>query len=139
AEHVGREADISVGYVEVPLPTASQYGVITVDDASRVVAFDEKPAQPTPMLGRDDVALASMGIYAFNAPFLYEQMIRDAEDPHSSHDFGKDVIPYLIRRGHKVFAHRFADSCVNMVEGRPYWRDVGTIDAYWEANLDLTQ
>jgi glucose-1-phosphate adenylyltransferase len=80
-----------------------------------------------------------MGIYIFNAAFLYEQLIRDADDPHSKHDFGGDMIPHLIRRGYRVIAHRFADSCVNMIEGRPYWRDVGTIDAYWEANLDLVQ
>jgi glucose-1-phosphate adenylyltransferase len=103
-----------------------------------VVGFEEKPAQPKPTYERNDTALASMGIYAFNASFLYEQMIRDADEPRSSHDFGKDVIPHLIDRGYRVFAHRFADSCVNMVEGLPYWRDVGTIDAYWEANLDLT-
>jgi len=138
AEHVSREADISIGCVEVPLPTATQYGVMTVDEASHVVGFDEKPAQPKPAPGRRDAALASMGIYVFNASFLYEQLIRDATDPHSSHDFGKDLIPHLIDRGSKVFAHRFADSCVNMVEGKPYWRDVGTIDAFWEANLDLT-
>jgi glucose-1-phosphate adenylyltransferase len=137
-EHVSREADISIGFVEVPLATAAQYGVLSVDEESRVVGFEEKPAQPRPMPDRSDIALASMGIYAFNASFLYEQMIRDADDPRSSHDFGKDVIPHLIDRGYRVFAHRFADSCVNMVEGRPYWRDVGTIDAYWEANLDLT-
>jgi len=138
AEHVSREADISIGCVEVPLPTATQYGVMTVNAASHVVGFDEKPARPKPALGRRDVALASMGIYVFNASFLYEELIRDAADPHSSHDFGKDLIPHLIDRGSKVFAHRFADSCVNMVEGKPYWRDVGTIDAFWEANLDLT-
>jgi len=73
----------------------------------------------------------------FNAAFLYEQLIRDADDPRSKHDFGGDVIPHLIQRGYRINAHRFADSCVNMIEGRPYWRDVGTIDAYWEANLDL--
>ena len=139
AEHVSREADISIGCVEVPLAIATQYGVMTVDEASRVVGFEEKPAHPKPASGtQDDTALASMGIYAFNASFLYEQLIRDADDPRSSHDFGRDVIPHLIDRGYRVFAHRFADSCVNMVDGRPYWRDVGTIDAYWEANLDLT-
>ena len=138
AEHVSREADISIGCVEVPLASATQYGVLAVDEAYRVVGFEEKPAQPKPTYERNDTALASMGIYAFNASFLYEQMIRDADDPRSNHDFGKDVIPHLIDRGYRVFAHRFADSCVNMVEGLPYWRDVGTIDAYWEANLDLT-
>jgi glucose-1-phosphate adenylyltransferase len=79
-----------------------------------------------------------MGVYVFNATFLYEQLIRDADDPHSSHDFGKDVIPHIIGR-YGVQAHRFAESCVDMPEGRPYWRDVGTLDAYWEANLELAK
>jgi glucose-1-phosphate adenylyltransferase len=138
AEHVARSADVSIGCVEVPIDIASEYGVMALDDESRVVAFDEKPAQPKPAPGHTDIALASMGIYVFNASFLYEQLIRDADEPRSAHDFGRNVIPYLIARGYRVFAHRFPDSCVNMVEGRPYWRDVGTIDAYWEANLDLT-
>ena len=138
AEHVGRGADVSIGCVEVPIDIATQYGVMALDSESRVADFEEKPAQPKPAPGRQDTALASMGIYVFNASFLYEQLIRDADDSGSSHDFGGDVIPYLISHGHRVFGHRFADSCVNMVEGRPYWRDVGTIDAYWEANLDLT-
>jgi glucose-1-phosphate adenylyltransferase len=138
AEHVGRSADVSIGCVEVPISIASEYGVMALDDESRVVDFDEKPAQPKPAPGHTDIALASMGIYVFNASFLYEQLIRDADEPRSAHDFGRNVIPYLIARGYRVFGHRFADSCVNMVEGRPYWRDVGTIDAYWEANLDLT-
>jgi glucose-1-phosphate adenylyltransferase len=80
-----------------------------------------------------------MGIYCFNTSFLYEQLIRDAATPSSSHDFGKDLIPYAIERGYPVLAHSFATSCVNMVGDRPYWRDLGTIDAYWEANLDLVQ
>jgi glucose-1-phosphate adenylyltransferase len=91
------------------------------------------------MPGRPDTALISMGIYCFNTALLYEQLIRDADTGTSSHDFGKDIIPHLIARGYRVLAHRFADSCVNMVEGVPYWRDVGTIDAYWEANLDLVR
>jgi glucose-1-phosphate adenylyltransferase len=138
AEHVGRSADVSIGCVEVPIDIASEYGVMTLDDESRIVDFQEKPAGPKPAPGHEDIALASMGIYVFNAAFLYEQLIRDADDPRSAHDFGRNVIPYLIARGYRVFGHRFADSCVNMVEDRPYWRDVGTIDAYWEANLDLT-
>ncbi len=117
--------------------TRSEYGVMALDDESRVVGFEEKPAQPKPAPGHTDIALASMGIYVFNASFLYEQLIRDADDPDRPR-LRKDVIPYLVARGYRVFGHRFADSCVNMVEGRPYWRDVGTIDAYWEANLDLT-
>jgi glucose-1-phosphate adenylyltransferase len=138
AEHVGRGADVSIGCVEVPIGIATEYGVMALDDQSRVVDFEEKPAQPKAAPGRQDIALASMGIYVFNASFLYEQLIRDADDSASSHDFGRNVIPHLIAHGHRAFGHRFADSCVNMVEGRPYWRDVGTIDAYWEANLDLT-
>src|SRR5438105_2133784 len=122
----------------VPFGIATEYGVMALDHEFRIVDFDEKPAKPKPAPGRQDIALASMGIYVFNASFLYEQLIRDADDSGSSSDFGRDVIPYLIGNGHRVFAHRFADSCVNMVEGRPYWRDVGTIDAYWEATLDLT-
>jgi glucose-1-phosphate adenylyltransferase len=86
-----------------------------------------------------DRALASMGIYAFDAAFLYEQLIRDAEDHESSHDFGKDLIPRLVRSGLPVHGHRFRDSCVNMSRGIPYWRDVGTLDAFWEANMELTR
>jgi glucose-1-phosphate adenylyltransferase len=138
AEHVARGADVSIACVDVPIESASEFGVMTLDDQSRVVAFDEKPAQPKPAPGREDVALASMGIYVFNASFLYEELIRDAAESASNHDFGRDVIPHLVAQGRRVFGHRFAESCVNMVEGRPYWRDVGTIDAYWEANLDLT-
>jgi glucose-1-phosphate adenylyltransferase len=90
------------------------------------------------MPGQPDRALASMGIYVFNAAFLYEQLVRDADDSHSSHDFGKDLIPYMISR-YRVFAHRFADSCVGSPKNRPYWRDVGTVDAFWEANMELTK
>ncbi len=91
------------------------------------------------MPGKPGRALASMGIYVFNAEFLYEQLIRDADDPRSSHDFGKDIIPHIVSR-YRVFAHRFADSCVGITsERQPYWRDVGTIDAYWEANMELTK
>jgi len=139
AEHVARGADMSVGCVEVPLERAKSFGVMEIDDLYRIVGFDEKPAQPRAIPGREGVALASMGIYVFNAEFLDEQLIRDAADPQSKHDFGGDIIPYVIKHGSKVYAHRFADSCVNVVAGEPYWRDVGTIEAYWEANLDLCQ
>ena len=139
AEHVAREADMTVACMDVPVGDATQLGVIQVDDGWRVVGFEEKPAMPKPIPGRSDTALGSMGIYVFNAAFLYEQLIRDADDRKSSHDFGKDIIPYLVQRGYRVFAHRFAESCVNMSDGLPYWRDVGTIDAYWEANLELTK
>ncbi len=138
AEHVARGADVSIACVDVPIDSASQFGVMELDGEARVIGFEEKPERPKPAPGRQDVALASMGIYVFNASFLYEQLIRDAADPQSSHDFGRDVIPHLVADGRRVYGHRFADSCVNMVKGRTYWRDVGTIDAYWEANLDLT-
>ncbi len=137
ADHVQRGADMSVACLEVPLAEACEFGVMTIDGDQRIRAFDEKPAHPTPMPDKPDRALASMGIYAFNADFLVDQLERDASDPDSSHDFGKDLIPRLVH-GARVFAHRFEDSCVNMVGDRPYWRDVGTLDAYWEANLDLT-
>jgi glucose-1-phosphate adenylyltransferase len=137
AEHVERGADISVACLEVAVAEATDFGVMTVDAAQRVVAFDEKPAQPKSLPGKPGRALASMGIYAFNADFLVEQLELDAADPSSSHDFGKDIIPRLVKSA-RVFAHRFEDSCVNMVGDQPYWRDVGTLDAYWEANLDLT-
>jgi glucose-1-phosphate adenylyltransferase len=123
----------------VPRAEASEFGVMHVDDDQRIAAFVEKPKDPPPMPGRPDRALASMGVYVFNADFLYEQLIRDHDDPHSSHDFGKDVIPHCVKR-YRVFAHNFADSCVGMDEtGIPYWRDAGTIDAYWEANMELTK
>lgn len=138
AFHVKHEADATIGCVEVPLDEARGFGVMKVDEASRVTAFAEKPAQAQAMPGRPDAALASMGIYLFNARFLYEQLIRDADDPKSRHDFGRDVIPHIIGR-YRVHAHRFVDSCVGRTsDGKPYWRDVGTVDAYWRANIELT-
>jgi glucose-1-phosphate adenylyltransferase len=137
-EHVAREADATVVCVEVPLADARGFGVLEVDAAARIVGFEEKPAAPRPTPGSPGHALASMGVYVFNAPFLYEQLIRDADDLRSSHDFGADLIPYIIGR-YRVCAHRFAESCVEMPNGEPYWRDVGTIDAYWEANLELAK
>jgi glucose-1-phosphate adenylyltransferase len=139
AFHVARQADLTVGCVEIPLADASAFGVMSVDGNGRVVTFEEKPAQAQPIPGQPERALASMGIYVFNAQFLYEQLIRDADDPRSSHDFGKDIIPYVLSRD-RVFAHSLADSCVGMTAGgMPYWRDVGTIDAYWEANMELAR
>jgi glucose-1-phosphate adenylyltransferase len=137
AEHVQRGADMSVACLEVPLADAGDFGIMTVDAEQRIVAFDEKPAHPKSLPGKPGRALASMGIYAFDADFLVEQLELDAADPGSSHDFGKDLIPRLVHTA-RVYAHHFEDSCVNMVGDRPYWRDVGTLDAYWEANLDLT-
>ncbi len=138
ADHASKQADLTVACLDVPLEDAKAFGVMSVDGDGRIIGFHEKPEQPEPIPGRPDRALASMGIYIFNADFLYSELMRDAEDPQSSHDFGKDIIPYLVPRA-KVFAHRFADSCVNMVGDVPYWRDVGTLDSYWEANLELTK
>jgi glucose-1-phosphate adenylyltransferase len=136
--HVACEADATVVCAEVPLEDARGFGVMEVTPSGRVTAFEEKPAAPQPIPGVSDRALASMGVYAFNAEFLYRELVRDADDPRSSHDFGRDVMPHIIGR-HRVFAHRFAASCVDMPRGEPYWRDVGTLDAYWEANMDLAE
>jgi glucose-1-phosphate adenylyltransferase len=136
--HVKHQADMTVACMEVPLEEARAFGVMAVDEDERVIEFMEKPDNPPPMPGRPERALASMGIYVFNAKFLYEQLIRDADDPHSEHDFGKNLIPYMVPR-YRVVAHRFADSCVNSAGDEPYWRDVGTVEAFWEANLDLAR
>lgn len=138
AGHVAKQADLTVACLEVPLEEAKGFGVMGVNEESRVTSFLEKPHNPPGIPGRPDLALASMGIYVFNAEFLYEQLIRDADDPRSSHDFGKDLIPYVMPR-YRVFAQPFADSCVGMTSSEPYWRDVGTIDAFWEANMELTK
>jgi glucose-1-phosphate adenylyltransferase len=139
ADHASRGADMSIACIEVPLRDAHGLGVMRVDADLRITGFQEKPSDPTPMPGRPDMTLASMGIYAFKASFLYDELIRNAKNRDSSHDFGKDIIPGLVQRGAAVYAHRFSESCVNMVEGVPYWRDVGTIDAYWDANIELTK
>lgn len=138
ASHVRNKADMTVACLNVPIDEAKAFGVMGVDDTDRVIQFREKPSDPDPIPGNPEQALASMGIYVFNAAFLYEQLIRDADDSNSNHDFGQDIIPYLINK-YRVFAHRFTDSCVNSTDGMHYWRDVGTIDAYWEANMELTK
>ncbi|GAB4215618.1 MAG: hypothetical protein Fur007_14000 [Rhodoferax sp.] len=138
AAHVAQSADVTVACIEVPLRDASQFGVMSVDAQGRILDFQEKPEKPEPIPGRNGVALASMGIYVFNARFLYELLARDADDPKSTHDFGKDIIPHCVRR-YRTCAQNFADSCVMEVGKPAYWRDVGTLDAYWEANLDLIQ
>ncbi|MCD6733931.1 MAG: glucose-1-phosphate adenylyltransferase [Burkholderiaceae bacterium] len=139
AEHASRKADLTVACVEVPLAEASQFGVMGIDADGRVHRFAEKPDAPDAMPGSTDTALASMGVYVFNTAFLFEQLLRDAQEPRSSRDFGKDILPYAVPR-YRVFAHRFADSCVGTPPGgKPYWRDVGTVDAYWEANMELTK
>jgi glucose-1-phosphate adenylyltransferase len=137
-QHVDSGADVTVGCIEVPRTDASGFGVMHIDRSDRIVSFLEKPAKPPGMPDKPEVALASMGIYVFEREFLFEQLRRDAGDPNSRHDFGGDIIPYLVKHG-KAVAHRFATSCVRSGnEPEAYWRDVGTIDAYWEANVDLT-
>lgn len=132
AAHVEKGADMTVSCVEVSLEDAKGFGVINIDENYRIKSFDEKPKQPKPMPGSTDRTLASMGNYVFNTEFLFEQLQKDAADPNSSHDFGKDIIPKLLE-SHKLYAFPFRDKSGK----QPYWRDVGTIDAFWEANMEL--
>ena len=137
-QHVQDGADVTVGVVEVPIAEASGFGVLHVDANNRIVSFLEKPRDPPSMPGKPEVALASMGIYVFETKFLIEQLQRDAADPHSARDFGRDIIPYIVKHGSAI-AHHFSASCVRSpAEPQAYWRDVGTVDAYWQANIDLT-
>ncbi len=137
-QHCESEADVTVGCLEVPRLEATGFGVMHVDEQDRILAFVEKPKDPPAIPGKPDSALASMGIYVFDTRFLMEELRRDAADPHSSHDFGKDIIPAIVKGG-KAVAHRFENSCVRSPgETGVYWRDVGTVDAYWEANIALT-
>jgi glucose-1-phosphate adenylyltransferase len=138
-QHVQQKADVTVGCIEVPRMDATGFGVMAVDGTDRITAFVEKPADPPAMPDNPDLALASMGIYVFATDFLIDQLRRDAADPSSNRDFGRDLIPYLVKHG-KAVAHRFSRSCVRSgAEKEDYWRDVGTVDAYWEANVDLTE
>ncbi len=133
AYHVEHGADMTVGCMEVPLNEARAFGVMSVDAAGKVIKFTEKPANPEPIPGRTGVTLVSMGIYIFNTKFLYEQLIKDADKKDSSHDFGKDVIPAIIEK-YRVLAYSFRDVQNNV---QAYWRDVGTVDAFWQANMEL--
>ena len=135
AAHAENDADMTIGCLEVPLDQAKAFGVMSVDKDGRIVDFNEKPESPEPMPGCDDQALASMGIYIFNTRFLYEQLIKDADDPSSSHDFGKDIIPAVIEN-HRVFSYSFRDV---QQDTQGYWRDVGTVDAFWSANMELIE
>ena len=137
-QHVDQGADVTVGCVEVPRLEAAAFGVMAVDADDRITSFLEKPPDPPGIPNDPEHALASMGIYVFNTRFLIDQLNRDADDAGSSHDFGRDIIPAIVSGG-KAVAHRFAASCVrSAAETQAYWRDVGTVDAYWEANIDLT-
>jgi glucose-1-phosphate adenylyltransferase len=131
--HIDSGADVTVACVEVPVARASDFGVVQVDMNNKIIGFQEKPEHPESMPGRSGTALASMGIYLFNTRFLYEQLIRDADTAYSAHDFGKDLIPAIID-SYRVMAYPFRDPATGQ---QPYWRDVGTIDAFWEANIEL--
>ena len=137
-QHAETGADVTIGCLTVPKEEATAFGVMGVDTNGRITDFLEKPKNPPTIPGDDKHSLASMGIYIFDWAFLRELLIKDADDPNSSHDFGNDIIPEIVKHG-KAMAHRFAESCVTAgLEDEPYWRDVGTIDAFWQANIDLT-
>ena len=140
AEHVARGGGLTVACTDMPRADASSFGVLQlVDDGSeRIQAFEEKPANPAPLRGRDDRSLVSMGIYVFDAELLLAELARDAATAGSGHDFGHDIVPALVQRG-QAWAHHFERSCVNTGPQGPYWRDVGTIDAYYAANMDLIE
>lgn len=138
-QHVQAGADVTVGCIEVPRMEAVAFGVMHIDESRRITSFLEKPKDPPPMPGKPDVALASMGIYVFDTRFLFDLLREDADNPSSEHDFGKDIIPMIVAKG-KAMAHEFSLSCVKSdAEHEAYWRDAGTIDAYFDANLDLTR
>jgi glucose-1-phosphate adenylyltransferase len=136
-EHIEKGAKATVSCIEVPLETAHAFGIVDADKDGNIVKFVEKPKNPPSIPGNPDRSFASMGIYIFDADFLIDLLEKDAVKKDSSHDFGKDLLPSLIGKV-KIIAHRFQDSCVFNKTDEAYWRDVGTIDAYWEANLDLT-
>jgi glucose-1-phosphate adenylyltransferase len=138
-QHVEQGADVTVACIEAARKDATGFGVMDVDASDRILQFVEKPADPPAMPGKPDRSLVSMGIYVFETKFLAEELRRDAADPSSSHDFGKDIIPRLVREA-KAVAHPFDRSCIRPTPGAaPYWRDVGTIDSYFAANIDLTE
>jgi glucose-1-phosphate adenylyltransferase len=138
ADHVAQGREVTVGCIEVDREEAKAFGVMAIDGKRQITDFVEKPPEPPEIPGKPGRVLASMGIYIFNARYLYRELERDMNDPHSTHDFGKDIIPKMVKAGVAV-AHPFEFSCVGGKPGHPpYWRDVGTIDAYWDANIDLT-
>jgi glucose-1-phosphate adenylyltransferase len=137
ASHDETGADMTIACLEVPLAEAAgAFGVMTIDNSGRIVEFNEKPANPAPMPGQPGMCLASMGNYLFKTQFLYDQLIKDADEPVSGHDFGKDIIPSIIEKHHvQAFPFRVKDP--KNPDKRAYWRDVGTLDAFWEANMEL--
>ncbi|MBK8183468.1 MAG: glucose-1-phosphate adenylyltransferase [Candidatus Competibacteraceae bacterium] len=135
ARHVESKADVTVGTVEVQRERASEFGVLTINEANEVIRFAEKPKEPETLPGRDDVALASMGIYVFNTDFLFQCLSEDADSPESSHDFANDILPRLIGN-RRIMSYLFRDV---QTKAQSYWRDVGTVDAFWEANMELVE
>ncbi|MGV6818750.1 MAG: glucose-1-phosphate adenylyltransferase [Thiotrichales bacterium] len=133
AEHVENNADLTIGCFEVPLEAAKEFGVMAIDENNQIHDFSEKPEQPSPIPGKPDLALVSMGFYVFNTEFLYEQVIKDHENLFSEHDFGKNIIPEAVK-SHRTFAYSSIDP---KTEKQNYWRDVGTVDSFWQANLEL--
>jgi glucose-1-phosphate adenylyltransferase len=139
AQHVQRQADVTIACLDVPRSEASAFGVMKVDDDGRIIDFVEKPKDPPTIPGLPDRSLASMGVYIFNSSFLFEELCRDRDNSKSDHDFGKNIVPHAVKN-YRAYAHNFGESCVGMGDSAvPYWRDVGTIDAYWEANMELTK
>ena len=137
-DHVAQGGECTVACIEVPLSEASAFGVMTVDSKRRITAFEEKPVSPEASPGQPTLAMASMGVYVFNAEYLFTALEADLKNEASSHDFGKDLIPAMVARGVAI-AHPFSLSCVKTNDQAPsYWRDVGTVDAYWRTNIDLT-
>ena len=134
AHHLMHDADLTVGCIEVPREQANAFGVMTIDPNTRILDFNEKPEKPMPIPGNQNISLASMGIYVFNSKFLIEQLIHDADTSSSSHDFGKDLIPYSVHHKYNVFAYPFRNE---ETHEHIYWRDVGTVDAYYDANIEL--
>ena len=134
AAHAETEADMTICCIEMPIEEAAgQFGVMTVDESGRIIGFDEKPEKPNPIPGKPGYCLASMGNYVFNTHFLFEQLIKNADTPGTKHDFGRDVIPAIIDR-YQVYAFAFRDP---KTDEQAYWRDVGTLQAFWEANMEL--
>ncbi|WP_368344185.1 glucose-1-phosphate adenylyltransferase [Pelagovum sp. HNIBRBA483] len=136
-QHVETGADVTIGCLTVPRMEATAFGVMATDASGQITSFLEKPADPPATPEDPTKALASMGIYVFNWKFLRELLLKDRDDPNSSHDFGNDLIPEIVKNG-KAMAHRFDESCVRSDGAPAYWKDVGTVDAFWEANIDLT-
>ncbi len=136
-DHISSGAKCTVGCIEVERKIASEFGVMAVDENLKVKSFVEKPENPPAMIGRPDMSLASMGIYVFDADYLYEVLEKEVETPYTSHDFGKDILPRTLKEG-VLYAHPFSRSCMGRnTEGEIYWRDVGTLDSFWQSNIDL--